>query len=326
MLYLHAVGHFHPENELDNAFFEALDIGTTDAWIVSRVGIRTRRTVLPLDYLRATKNADPRATDEAALYTNAEIGAAAGRMALERAGISPKDVGMVVAGSSSPTNCVPAEACTVARELGLEVPAFDINSACSTFGSQLHFLSHMATALPDYVLCVVVETMTRVGDYSDRTSCVLWGDCAAAAVVSTKHPGRARLVTSTFGASPQGAMDVVIPRAGHFHQEGSKVHKFAIKRMADLLGDLQRQVGPEAARELVYVGHQANLPMIESVARRCEVAPGRHWFNIDRFGNTAAAGAPSVLSQRWDDIAAGTQVATIVVGSGLSWSSLLLQF
>src|SRR6187402_3410134 len=107
MLYLHGVGHFHPENEIDNAFLESLDIGTNDAWIVSRVGIKCRRTVLPLDYIRATKNKDLRAAQEAALYTNAETGRRAALMAIERAGIKPEDIGLVVAGGCSPDMCIP---------------------------------------------------------------------------------------------------------------------------------------------------------------------------------------------------------------------------
>src|SRR5688572_3128132 len=98
MLYFHGIGHFHPENQIDNAFLESLDIGTSDPWIMERVGIRSRRTVLPLDYIRATKNKDLRAAQEAALYTNAETGRRAALMAIERAGIAPGDVGMVVAG------------------------------------------------------------------------------------------------------------------------------------------------------------------------------------------------------------------------------------
>src|SRR5262245_21140352 len=98
MLYFHGFGHFHPENQLDHAFLESLDIGTNDQWIVERVGIRNRRTVLPLDYIRATKNKDLRAAQEAALYSNAETGRRAALVAIERAGIEPKDIGMVIAG------------------------------------------------------------------------------------------------------------------------------------------------------------------------------------------------------------------------------------
>src|SRR5215471_6909327 len=102
MLYFHGFGHFHPENVIDNAFLESLDIGTNDRWIVERVGIKSRRTVLPLDYIRATKNKDLRAGQEAALYTNAETGRRAAEMAIERAGIDVKDIGMVIAGDCSP--------------------------------------------------------------------------------------------------------------------------------------------------------------------------------------------------------------------------------
>ncbi|MCA9617747.1 MAG: ketoacyl-ACP synthase III [Myxococcales bacterium] len=320
-MHILGLGHFHPENTLDNAFFESLDIGTDEAWILSRVGIHSRRTVLPLDYLRATKNADPRAAEEAAEWSNAQTGAKAAALAIERAGIQPSDVGMVVAGGCSPQLCIPAEASTIAAELGLEVPAFDMHAACSTFGLHLHTLAQMGEALPDYVLCVAVENNTRVVGYRDRATSVLWGDGTAAAVVSSKHPGRLALRASTFGGAPSGAMDVVIPKNGFFRQNGAKVQKFAIKRMSQLLGECQAAApGP-----VTYVGHQANLTMLHSVARRQAVPEGRHWFNIDRFGNQGSAGAPAVVSQRWEELSAGDHLGVIVVGSGLSWSKLLLE-
>ncbi|HZO13453.1 MAG TPA: hypothetical protein VFB62_09340, partial [Polyangiaceae bacterium] len=120
MLYVHGLGHFHPENEIDNRFLESLDIGTNDEWIVSRVGIHSRRTVLPLDYIRETKNRDLRAAEEAVLYTNAQSGAHAARMAIERAGISRSDIGMVVAGDCSPQTLIPSEAAAIAKELNLD--------------------------------------------------------------------------------------------------------------------------------------------------------------------------------------------------------------
>ncbi|MEM9693651.1 MAG: 3-oxoacyl-[acyl-carrier-protein] synthase III C-terminal domain-containing protein [Myxococcota bacterium] len=317
MLSILGLGHFHPETVIDNAFLEALDIGTNEAWILSRVGIHERRSVLSLDYLRETKNADYRGAPEAATISNPAAGAAAARMAVERAGIALEDVGLVMCGGCSPQWLAPAEASMVAYELGLEAPAFDMHSACSTFGCQLHFAAQMGMALPDYVLCVMVENNTRVIDYRDRSSCVLWGDGCAAAVISTKHAGPLEVVSSVFGGAPSGARDVVIPRLGYFAQEGSKVQKFAIKRMAGLLGDIQASVDAP----VTYVGHQANLTMLRSVARRRKVED-RHWFNIDRFGNQGSAGAPIVLSQRWDELAPGQDVGVVVVGAGLSWSRL----
>ncbi|MBW2545585.1 MAG: ketoacyl-ACP synthase III, partial [Deltaproteobacteria bacterium] len=122
MLYLHGLGHFHPENVITNRFLEELDIGSTEGWILERVGIRTRRTSLPLDYIKTTKNQDTRAAFEASLYTNAQTGALAARLAMERAALKPEDVGMVVSGSSAPDYVTPAEAATVAAELGMDVP------------------------------------------------------------------------------------------------------------------------------------------------------------------------------------------------------------
>jgi 3-oxoacyl-[acyl-carrier-protein] synthase-3 len=129
MLSLHSLGHFNPENEVTNQFLQDLDIGTTDEWIVERVGIRSRRTVLPLDYIRTTRNRDPRMAVEAALYSNAEMGRRAAELAIARAGITKNDIGLIIAGGSTPDTASPAEACNIARALGMEIPAFDVNSA-----------------------------------------------------------------------------------------------------------------------------------------------------------------------------------------------------
>ena len=117
-LYLHGVGHFHPENEISNQFLEDLDIGTNDQWILDRVGIRSRRTVLPLEYIHKTKNAEPRDAMEAALYANADLGRSAVELAISRAGIEKSDVGMLIAGSSAMDTATPAEACNIARRAG----------------------------------------------------------------------------------------------------------------------------------------------------------------------------------------------------------------
>jgi len=326
MLFFHGFGHFHPENQIDNAFLESLDIGTNDKWIVDRVGIKNRRTVLPLDYIRATKNKDLRAGQEAAIYSNAETGRRAALMAIERAGIKPSDVGMVIAGDCSPDTCIPAEGARIAKLLGLTVPAFDLNSACTCFGLHVHMLSQMGESLAEYVLIVSPENTTRVTDFSDRSSAILFGDATSAAVVSTKIPGRARAAYSTFNTNPAGCDDVIIPRLQHFSQKGSAVQKFAIKQMSALLAEIQGRLDEARKDKLIYIGHQANLTMLEAVCRRCEIPDGRHFRNIVEYGNQAAAGAPTVMSQNWDRFKPGDVVALVVVGSGLSWSSLQIEF
>jgi 3-oxoacyl-[acyl-carrier-protein] synthase-3 len=325
-LYLHGVGHFHPENVLDNAFFESLDIGTSDAWILERVGIRTRRTVLPLSYIRDTKNSDPRAAMEAALYDNAQTGRIAGQMALARAGISKDDIGMLLAGGSAVDTVTPAEACNVAAALEIEAPALDMISACTTLHAQLYMLSLMDPAkLPRFVMVVVPENVTRVVDYSDRAGAVLWGDCTVALVLSTHERGRAEILGNTLMSSPAGHDKVVVPRQGHFRQEGRTVQTFAIKQTSRLLQELQQRfTTPE--RALNFVGHQANKGMLDNVCRQCVIPPERHHSNVESYGNTAGAGSASVISQRWDEWQASDDIAVVGVGGGLTWSSYFLRF
>jgi 3-oxoacyl-[acyl-carrier-protein] synthase III len=326
-LYLHGVGHFHPDNVIDNRFLEELDIGTTDEWIVERVGIRARRTVLPLDYIRQTRNADVRAAREAALHDNVDTGARAARHALARAGLSPKDIGMVIAGGCGADMAIPAEACRIAAALDIEVPGLDISSACSSFGAQLHLLSSMR-GLPPYVLVINPENTTRVIDYSDRSTAVLWGDGTSAAIVSTEVPARARVVDTMMASSPAGCDAVVIPRLGHFSQEGNAVQRFAIKTTLACLNAALPAATDRAARTggaVRFIGHQANRLMLEAVVRRAELEAEQHWHNVEDHGNTGAASAPTVLSQRWDELRDGDTVVMVVVGSGLTWSSLRLE-
>lgn len=328
MLYLHAIGHFHPENLVTNAFLESLGIETNEAWIMERVGIRSRHTVLPLDYIRETKNKDPRQAIEAATLSNAETGARAGRLALERAKLTVKDIGMVLSGSCSPDECIPAEANRVAEALGVDGPSLDVASACSSFCSQLYFIEAMRPEkLPDFIMLVNPENSTRVVDYSDRSSCVLWGDCSTAAIVSPRIPGPWKVTSTYLKGEPAGADKVKVPRFGHFTQQGAEVQKFAVKRASEvyevLRADWVKRGGN--VNDLTFIGHQANLRMLEAVARRCEVPEGRHLFNVDSRGNVGSSGAPSVFSEHWGSDQLGQAIALCVVGSGLTWAGALFE-
>ncbi len=327
-MFLHALGHFHPETVISNGFLESLEIETSDQWIVERVGIRKRHTVLPLDYIRQTRNRDPRAALEAATMSNAQTGAKAAELALARAGLKASDIGMVLSGGCSPDECIPAEAARVAEQLGIEAPSLDLASACSSFGAQLYFLEAMRPErLPDYVLVVNPENSTRVVDYSDRNSCVLWGDGSSAAILSPRIPGRWKVTQTLLRGDPSGADKVKVPRFGHFTQQGPAVQHFAVKRGGEVFEELRGRFLKSGgkAEDLTFIGHQANLRMLESIAKRAEVLPGRHRYNVDHRGNTGAAGAPSVLSEVWDSPELTSAIALCVVGSGLTWAGALLQ-
>lgn len=324
-LYLHGVGHFHSENEITNRFLEELDIGTSDSWIMERVGIRSRRTVMPLDYIRETRNRNPAEALEAADYSHADTGARAARMAVERAGIAMEDIGMVITGSSRPDTMSPADACNVAQALGLEVPCFDINSACTSFFAAANLLAGMRPeALPPYILVVTPESLTTTVDYADRSASVLWGDGTTAVVLSPHHASRIELVGHALESSPAGRDKVVVPVTGHFRQEGRTVQMFAVKKTVRLLRLLQKQYA-DPGRRLHFIGHQANLRMLEAVCLKCDIPDDRHHFNVVDYGNTGAAGAMSVVSMEWDSWRSGDDIALVGVGSGLTWSSFMLR-
>ena len=323
---MHGLGHFHPENEITNRFLEELDIGTDERWILDRVGIRSRRTVLPLDYIRDTRNRDTRQAMEVALYTHADTGVLATEMALERAGIAKDAIGMVIAGSSRPGLSTPADACHIAAALGVEVPAFDMNSACTSMWVALYMLSNMLPeSLPDYVLVVAPESLTTTVDYDDRSVSVLWSDCTAAAIVSPRVPSRIQMLEHRIESSPAGYEKVIVPIFGHFSQEGRTVQMFAIKKTVRCLRKIQ-ETHPAPGRTLHFVGHQANLRMLESVCQQCGIDDERHHSNVVDYGNGGAAGAPSVLSMNWDRWTDQDDVAVIGVGSGLTWASYVLRF
>ena len=332
MLYLHGLGHFHPENIITNRFLEDLDIGTSNDWVLERVGIRERRTSLSLDYIRETKNSDTRAAFEASTYTNAQTGAVAARQALAQARIAPGDIGLVISGSSAPDHVTPSEAATVAAELEIEAPCFDINAACSTFGVQLCFLSKMRTeTLPPYVLIVNPENLTRCIDYSDRNTAVLFGDGSAAAVVSATIPSQMRLLGSDCASKPAAWQKAIIPRTGYFQQDGNAVQGFAIRKMTEAVRTFQeiyygRRNGEEDnARRLLFVGHQANMGVLNTVCERLDIPDDCHWRNVTMFGNTGCSGAPAVVSQRWQDLEPGDCLVMALVGAGLTWSTLMWQ-
>ena len=326
LLYLHQIASFHPENIIDNDFLERLGIGSDSEWILERVGIRERRTVLPLEYIAQTMNADPSQASRVSQYSNCQTGAAAARTALDMAGLQKEQIGLVIAGGCSPQQLIPAEACTIAAELGIRAPAFDISSACSSFAIQLcRLFDTRPEKLPDYILVINAENNTRTVDYRDRSTAVLWGDCSTACILSPKIPGTLKIARGFFDSDPGGCHQVTIPCGGHFSQNGRAVQSFAVRKTLNVLEQLGFPHGGEEVGRSFFIGHQANLTMLQSVCRHYGIDSQRHWYNVDYFGNCGAAGAPSVLGQNMHRLEDGDQLYLIVVGSGLTWGGLVFQ-
>ena len=324
MIFIHGIGHFHPNNIIDNQFLDDLDIGTNNEWIMERVGIRERRTVLSLDYIQDTYNKIPTTTGPHIQFSNAQTGALAAKRALEHANLSITDIGMVIAGGCLPQYSLPAEACMIAAELGIQAPAFDINSACSTFAVQMNTIHQMkASSLPDYILLVIPENMTRSVNFTDRKVAVLLGDGTSAIIVSKKHKSNTFISNVMIDSNPASCNTITVPAGGHFYQEGPVVQRFAIKKMVATIEYLRKQ-NNILHNKHYFIGHQANLMMLRSVCKLAEISPDHHLYNVDQFGNCGAAGAPTVLSQNWNHFISGDQILLVVVGAGLTWGGMVI--
>ncbi len=322
MLYLHSVGHFHPDTVIDNDFLSSLDIGVDPAWIEERVGIRERRTALSLDYIRQTRNRDARGAAEGSTISSVEMGKRAAELALQRARLNPSAIRMVIAGGCCPEMLIPAEASRVAAALGMNAVTFDVNAASSSFAAQVHIVSQLRQeGLPDFVMLLNVEAFTRTVDYSDRQTAVLFGDAATAAVVSPRIVSPTRILRTSFCTEPAGHDQISIRAGGHFVQDGHRVQLFAIRKTAELIGTDRSADKGQAWTNQFFIGHQANLRVLEAVCRRLNIPAENHLSNVAKFGNCGAAGAPSVLSQHWGALES-CAVHMAVVGSGLSWGSL----
>lgn len=324
-IFIHGIGHFHPNNIIDNQFLTDLNIDTSNEWIIDRVGIKQRRTVLDLDYIKNTYNKNRAETTKNMQFYNYQTGAFAARAALSHANLLPKDIGMVVSGGCAPQYTLPAEACMIAAELGIEAPAFDINSACSTFLAHIYNINQIhPDNLPDYILLVIPENMTHTIDFSDRKVAVLFGDGSCALVISKKHKTNTYITDAIIESNPSAYRAITMPSGGYFYQEGQVVQRFAIKKTLSTIEKL-RNISNMQNNNYYFIGHQANLAMLKTVCKSANITEQFHWYNVDQFGNCGAAGAPSVLSQNWDKLQPGEQIILVVVGAGLTWGGMVIK-
>lgn len=326
MLNILGMGYSNPTTVIDNAFLESLDTGTTAAWIEEKIGIKERRSSLPLDYIRQTRNADPREAIKVASMSPTDMGAKASEMALARAGIKASDVGMVICNCCTPNQTAPAESQRVAERLGIErAKVFDVFTACPVFALHLDFLNnYRPETLPEYVLCVSTAALTQKVNYSDRTDGAIWGDGAAAWVVSPRQKGKLEVLDTFYQADPSRCEAVVVDTYGYFHQDGRAVRNFSVLQTVKLIRQVEAKNPVDWNRD-IFIGHQANYTMLQQIVSNRGIPESNHWHNVMYIGNQAGASAPAVLAMHWDEVRSGQQIVVAVVGAGLSWGSLLLR-
>jgi 3-oxoacyl-[acyl-carrier-protein] synthase-3 len=242
------------------------------------------------------------------------------------AGVSAEEIGLVIANNDTPFETIPSTANLVARELGVgDGPHCDVNASCSSFARHMQLLHDMAGALPDLVLCVQTAAYTTRTDYSSRSmDGYIWGDGAAAQVISARRSGRLRVTPMRFATKPEGAEDVLIDTAGHFKQKGAAVKEFSIQKTGELFLDAAATARLDI-KSAYTIAHQANYSLQNKILANLGLPAERHLRNVQDQGNIAAAGVPSVVAQNLERLKAGDRVIYAVVGSGLAWGSGMLE-
>ncbi|MDT8339958.1 MAG: beta-ketoacyl-ACP synthase III [Longimicrobiales bacterium] len=317
-------GRFLPDRVVTNEDMAQI-VETNDEWIRTRTGIRERRIA-----------------DEQT--TVAAMGAEAGRRAMERAGIGPEDVGILIVSTATPDRWLPSTACDVQALLECSnALAFDVSAACSGWLYALTMAEgYLAMGRTSYALVIAAEMMTSIVDWTDRTTCVLFGDGAGAAVlrraegaagiVSSFHRSDGHLAEMLYrpGGGAAIPMDAdVLARGDHLvRMSGKEVFKSAVRSMAEASARALEGAGMTGADVDLLIPHQANIRIIESTARYAGIPMEKVYVNVDRYGNMSSASIPVALDEALEEgrIQPGMRVLTATFGAGLTWGAMVWQF
>lgn len=310
-------GHYAPEHIVTNEDL-AQFLDTSDAWIRERTGIHRRHI----------------ATGKG----TAAMAAEASRRAIENAGISPEAIDLIIAATSTADEIFPNTASAVQKAIeNSHCACYDLNAACSGFVYGLNTAhAFIKSGMADTVLVVGSETMSKTVDWEDRSTCILFGDGAGAAVVSRDEEGIESVVMGSDGRSGEiiacdaramenkwSARPVEHP---YMIMNGQEVFKFAVRKVPEAIRELLCQAGMEAGQIDHYILHQANERIIASVAKRLGVPMERFWMNLSEYGNTSAASVPILLDElnRSGRLKRGERVVLAGFGAGLTWGATLL--
>jgi 3-oxoacyl-[acyl-carrier-protein] synthase-3 len=322
---IRGTGRALPEKVLANQFFiDRLD--TTDEWIRERTGIQERRIV-----------SDGEST--------ATLATSAAKIALADANLAAADIDMIIVATITPECFFPSTACFVQQALGCPpVPSFDLAAACSGF---IYAFMNATFLLQgghyQNILIIGAETMSRITDYEDRATCILFGDGAAAAVLSaTSNADGPAVLHYRLNAEGSGTTMLTVPAGGsrlpaslmtvnerlhYIKMQGREVYKLAVKRNLELIDTALSESGISAEDIALVIPHQSNLRIIESARQRLGLPQDRVFTNIQRYGNTSAASIPLGLDEcrQSGRIKPGDLVLLVAFGAGLTWGSILIR-
>ncbi|HEV7705733.1 MAG TPA: beta-ketoacyl-ACP synthase III [Gemmatimonadaceae bacterium] len=319
-----AVGRSVPSRVMTNYDFAAIGIETTHEWVMERTGIAERHIAGPTD-------------------TTCSMGAAASRIAMQRAGVQPGEIDIIICSTATPDRLLPATAVDIQAELGATRAAgFDISAACCGF---LYGLS-MAEGLiqsgaAETVLLVSSEKLSAITDWTDRATCVLFGDGAGAAILRRSQKGRG--ILSTFMRSDGTLADLLYRPAGGattpmspavlearthlIHMAGREVFKHAVRSMAESADRALDMARINSGDIDLLIPHQANLRIIEATAKHASIPMSKVYVNVDRYGNTSSASIPIALDEAIQNgiVGEGSLVLMVAFGAGFTWASSVVR-
>jgi 3-oxoacyl-[acyl-carrier-protein] synthase-3 len=317
-----SVASWLPERRITNADLERL-VDTSDEWIRTRTGISERRAA-----------AEGEATSD--------LAARAGTLALQRAGIAASDVDMLLVATCSPDTAFPSTACLAQAKMGLTCPAFDMNAACTGFIYALEVAASMIEAgRVKTVLVIGAEVLTRLIDFTDRTTCVIFGDGAGAVVVqASEEPG---VLSVHLGADGTGADLLIVPGGGtalpltpeliatgaqFIHMTGNEVYKFAVRAIPRVTKQALAESGLKLSDVDWLVPHQANERITNTVGESLGIPHERVVNSIAMTGNTSAASIPIALDelQQSGKLQPGDVLALVAFGAGLTYGAAIVRW
>ncbi|MDP9750000.1 beta-ketoacyl-ACP synthase III [Thermoanaerobacter pentosaceus] len=317
-------GSYVPEKVLTNSDLEKM-VDTSDEWITTRTGIKERRI------------ADP---SQAA----SDLGIEAARKALEDAKIAPSEIDMIIVATVTPDMNFPSTACIIQANLGASnAAAFDISVGCSGFIYGLAIAQQFVeTGMYNKILVIGAETLSKITNWKDRNTCVLFGDGAGAAVVGRVESGYG-ILSTYLGADGTGGKHLYMPAGGsrmpaseetvkkNLHtifMEGQEVFKFAVKVMDSATIEALNRCGLKPEDIDMLIPHQANTRIIEAARKRLKLSDDKVYINLDKYGNTSAASVAIALDEAYrkglikkDDI-----ILTVAFGAGLTWGSSVIKW
>lgn len=313
-------GKYVPERIMTNRELEEM-VETNDEWIVTRTGIRERRLAAP-----------GQATSDLALEASLR--------ALEAAGLTAADLDLIIVATITPDMSFPSTACLLQDKLGArQAAAYDLSAACSGFIYALANANGMiASGMYKHVLVVGAECLSRITDYTDRNTCILFGDGAGAVVLGPVPEGRG-FQSFVLGADGGGGELLKVPGSGSrlspegepapkqfIHMAGSEVFKFAVRIMGGCAEEALAKAGLDKSAVDLLVPHQANIRIIQSALNRLELPEEKCMINLDKYGNVSAGSIPIALAEAVEQGRApeGSVLVLVGFGGGLTWGATVL--